>query len=56
MTANERGPDTGRKRDRFIIHDGEIEITGRHAPSPEEQEEADRVFNRILKNRKKGEQ
>jgi len=44
----------GRKRDRFIIQDNGIAITGRRVPSAEEREEADRVFNRILKNRKQG--
>lgn len=54
MTTDGLKPDTGRKRDRFVIHDDEIEITGRRVPSADERDEADRVFHRILKNRKKG--
>jgi hypothetical protein len=52
MTTDEQKPDTGRKRSRFVIQDDDIEITGRRVPSAEERDEADRVFNRILKNRK----
>ncbi len=51
MTGNDE-PVTERKHDRFVIHDGEIEVTGRRAPSEKEKDEADRVLNRILKNRK----
>ena len=54
MTTDGRKTDTGRKRNRFVIQDDEIEITGRHVPAAEEVDEADRVFNRILKNRKQG--
>jgi hypothetical protein len=54
MTGSNGEPGSGRKRNRFIIHEGEIEITGQRAPGPEEQEKADRLFSRILKNRKKG--
>jgi len=52
MTTDDRKPDTGRKRGRFVIQDDGIEITGRRIPSAEERDEADRVFDRILKNRK----
>lgn len=52
MTNDDRKPGTGRKQNRFVIQDDEIEITGRCVPSAEERDEADRVFNRILKNRK----
>ena len=52
MTGGGDEPDPGRKRDRFTIRENEIEISGRSDPSPEEQAEADRVFRRILKNRK----
>jgi hypothetical protein len=52
MTNDDQKPGTGRKRNRFVIQDDEIEITGRRVPSAEERDEADRVFNRILKNRK----
>jgi hypothetical protein len=54
MTTDNQEPDTGRKRSRFAINDDEIEITGRRVPSAEERDEADRVFNLILKNRKQG--
>jgi len=54
MTASDGEPQPGRKRDRFVIHEGDIEVGGRRDPSPEEQAEADRLFNRILKNRKRG--
>jgi hypothetical protein len=54
MTADSQEPAPGRKRNRFVIQDDEIEITGRHDPSAEEEDEADRAFNRILKNRKQG--
>jgi hypothetical protein len=54
MTTDDEKPDYGRKRGRFVIQDDDIEITGRHVPSAEERDEADRVFNRILKNRKQG--
>ena len=55
MTGRDDGESrTGRKRDRFIIREGEIEISGRNDPLPVEQAEAERVFGRILKNRKKG--
>jgi len=52
MTNDDQKPGTGRKRNRFIIQDDEIAITGRRVPSAEERDEADRVFNQILKNRK----
>ena len=52
MTGRERRTGTGRNRDRFVIHDGDVEITGRHPPTGEEQDEGDSLFNRILKNRK----
>ena len=51
MTKSNKDPGNVRKHDRFIIHEGEIEVTGRHAPGPEEQDKADRLFTRILKNR-----
>lgn len=54
MIPDGREPKSGRKRNRFIIQDDDIEITGHHVPSEEERDEADRVFNRILKNRKQG--
>jgi hypothetical protein len=54
MTEKSGDVDTGRNRDRFVIHDGDIEVTGRHDPGPEEEDEADRLFIRILKNRKRG--
>jgi hypothetical protein len=54
MTTDGKEPAAGRKRDRFIIQDNGIDITGRRVPSAEEREEADRVFSRILKNRKQG--
>jgi hypothetical protein len=50
MTKNEE-PGNGRRRNRFIIHPGEIEVTGRREPEPEERDRADRLFSRILKNR-----
>jgi hypothetical protein len=52
MTEDNQEPDTGQKRNRFIIQDDGIEITGRHVPSAEERDEADRVFKHILKNTK----
>ena len=52
MTPDSQEPDTGKRRNRFVIQDDEIEITGRRVPSVEEHDEADRVFDRILKNRK----
>jgi hypothetical protein len=54
MTTDGQEPDTGRKRSRFVIQDDGIEITGRRVPSAEEGDAADRVFDRILKNRKQG--
>jgi hypothetical protein len=51
MTKRNEEPG-GWKQNRFIIHEGEIEVTGQRAPWPEEQEKADRLFGRILKNRK----
>ncbi|OPX64662.1 MULTISPECIES: hypothetical protein [unclassified Methanoregula] len=42
-----------RKRNRFTLDDDGIVITGRQVPTKEDQEEADRVFDRILKNRKR---
>jgi hypothetical protein len=42
-----------RKRSRFTIDDDGIVVTGRRVPTLEEQDEADRIFNRILKNRKR---
>jgi hypothetical protein len=54
VTGSDRVPQTGQKRDRFVIHERDIEVGDRRDPSPEEQAEADRVFNRILKNRKRG--
>jgi hypothetical protein len=52
MTEEEKRLRHGRERDRFIIHEGDIGVTGRYAPEPEEQAAADRLFSRILKNRK----
>jgi hypothetical protein len=54
MTTNDGETGNGRKRDRFTIHEGDITITGRRIPEPEEKDAADRLFNRILKNRKQG--
>jgi len=54
VTTGGKEPAAGRKRNRFIIQDDDIGITGRRVPSAEERDEADRVFNRILKNRKPG--
>ena len=52
MTPDGQEPESEQKRDRFVIQDDDIEITGRQDPSAEERDEADRVFDRILKNRK----
>jgi hypothetical protein len=54
MTADDKETAAGRERNRFVIPDDGIEITGRHVPSAEERNEADRVFDRVLKNRKLG--
>jgi len=49
----DRGPEgKARKRSRFTIDDDGIVVTGRRVPVQEEQDEADRVFDRILKSRK----
>jgi hypothetical protein len=50
--TNDEETGNGRRRNRFIIHPGEIEVTGRREPEPEERDRADRLFSRILKNRK----
>lgn len=48
-----KGPEgMARKRSRFTIDDDGIVVTGRRVPAQEEQDEADRVFERILKKRK----
>lgn len=52
MTAGPERAESARKQNRFILDDDGIEITGRRPPSKEEQDEAGRVFDRILKNRK----
>jgi hypothetical protein len=53
VTGRDGELQTGRKRDRYVTHERDIELGGRRDPSPEEQAEADRLFNRILKNRKR---
>jgi hypothetical protein len=40
------------KKSRFIIDDGDITIAGKHIPTKEELEEADSVFDKILKDKK----
>ena len=54
MTTDGRKTDLRRKRNRFVIQDDEIENHRRHVPSAEEEDKADGVFDRILKNRKQG--
>jgi hypothetical protein len=41
-----------RKKSRFIIDEGDIVVTGSHKPTAQELEEADRIFDKILKDRK----
>jgi len=41
-------PERHKKRDRFFIEQDEIEITGSHNPTPEDLEEADTIFTRLL--------
>jgi hypothetical protein len=45
-------PENGRSRNRFVIGKDDIEVTGHRDPTAEELDEADRLFNRILKRRK----
>jgi hypothetical protein len=45
-------PERQKRTARFTISDGDIEVTGFHMPSPEEIQEADAVFDRLLKNKK----
>lgn len=52
MSEEKGSQDMGRKRNRFILDDDGIVITGRRVPSQGELDEAGRVFDRILKNRK----
>jgi hypothetical protein len=51
MTECGGKPDTRQNGTALSFMSG-IEVDGRRAPSPKELDEADRVFNRILKNRK----
>jgi hypothetical protein len=53
MTAGKGEGGPARKRHRFVLDDDGIEITGHHIPSAKEEAEAGRVFERILKNRRK---
>lgn len=41
-----------KKKSRFIIEKGDIEITGKHTPTKKELKEADEVFDKILKDKK----
>jgi hypothetical protein len=41
-----------KKKSRFIIDEGDIEITGSHSPTDRELKEADSIFDKILKGRK----
>jgi hypothetical protein len=56
MTMKTGGEEQGaeRKKNRFVIDDDAIEITGHSVPTAAEQEEADAVLGRILKDRKQG--
>ncbi len=54
MTTDDRNTGPGHRRERFTIHDDEIAIIGWRVPAAEEVDEADRVFDHLLKNRRKG--
>ena len=41
-----------KKKSRFVIEEGDVEIAGKHRPTDSEKKEADEVFDKILKDRK----
>lgn len=44
-----------RKKSRFIAEEEDIELLGNRNPDPEQIREADQVFGKILKDKKKKE-
>lgn len=40
------------KKNRFIIEEGDVRITGRHEPTGEEHRKADELFDKILTKKK----
>ena len=41
-----------KKKSKFVIEEGDVKVADKHQPTEDEKKEADRVFDRILKNRK----